>query len=401
MKAAAPIAAALTAFLLAHAPSVAAQAADRPNQVAVSQRLGMAVEAPSKSWCAITPKLNVVVQQVAILSGHDILEMLQRVGSTVVSKECPTAQGVAFTGLTKGSTTVVWQASATASDNWQVKVEPPPPPPVIDLDAVTDAAPSLAPVQLAVPGAGLSLTVLGHPVVLSSPNNDFTHTVSVDGRVIGRDQSDRAPAIVDARTVGATGYVLVALPNSGNMCPGGQYYLVVLHPDRAVKTASFGSCSEQRPDIRNEHGGWTAQSPGPLAEIVSTFTLAGDRIVTTTRRVPIASGGPLAGDARTLLPGKSPGDLVTIQLADQAVRSALGTSYPAFRGLILNGPQGAFVRQGDLLVGFGCRAHACNLEDFTVAFGPGNKAYIRWLHDGVQAFYGNPPPPVRQALGTR
>lgn len=388
----------VAAALLLHAPDVAAQAMDRPHQIAVSQRLGMEVEAPSAFWCATAPKLNVVVQQVATLSSSETLGLLQRVASTVVAKECPSAQGLAFTGMTKGSTTVVWQARAAASDNWQVRVEPPP---AIDLDALFDApSPSLAPVHLGIPGAGLSLTVLGHPVVLL-PKGDLTHTVSVDGRVIGRDQSDFAPAIVDARTVGATGYVLVALPNGGSACPGGQYYLVVLHRDSAIKTDDFGSCTEQRPDIRNENGGWTAQSPGLVAESISNFTLYGDRVVTTTRRAPIAAGGPLAGDARTLLSGKSAADLVKLQLADQAIRSAIGASYPAFRSLILNGPQEPFVRRGDLLVGFGCREHACNTENFTVALAPGNKAYVRWLHDGAQAFYGDPPTSVRQILRAR
>lgn len=391
----------IIAALLLPPPSVAAQAPDGTHALAVSQRLGMEVQTPSASWCATTPKLDVVVQQVATLTAPEILGLLQRVGSTVVAKECPTAQAIAFTGMVKGSTTVVWQATAAASDNWQVRVEPPPPPPAIDLDAVSDAPPPpLAPVLLAVPGAGLSVTVLGHPVVLS-PKADLTHTVSVDGWVIGRDQSDYAPAIVDARTVGTTGYALVALPNSGNACPGGQYYLVVLHQDRAVKTNTFGSCTEQRPEIRNGNGGWIAQSPGPVAESVSTFTLDGDRVVTTTRRVPIPAAGPVVGDARTLLLGKSAGDLVTIPLADQAIRSAIGASYPAFRSLILNGPQGPFVRRGDLLVGFGCRAHACDTENFTVAFTSGNKAFVRWLHNGVQAFYGDPSAFVKQTLETR
>ncbi len=371
--------------------------------VASSARLGIQVLADAAPWCGPRPAFTVVAEEEGAFRNPDVLTVLQRLGTALVAKECPAAAGLTLAGTVRGSAAVAWRAAASAAGGWSVQAAAPA---ALDLDAAPPApapAPAAPAVQVVSPApGGLSVSVLGRRVVLA-PKPDLSHAVLVDGRAVGRGESDRAPTIADARVVAGSGYVLVSQPNSGTACPGGSYYLLIVGPASVTKTADFGTCSEAVPAIAAAGQGWSAEADGPGPEQRTAFTVEGAagsaRIVERTRTVPTPAAGPAAGDIRALLAGQSPSGFVKLRLADDAVRAAVPPGeYARLRGLLLSGPQTEFARRGDYLVGWGCRAHSCDTEDVRLAFGPDNRAFVQVYRDGRRQVFGGPPPEALRLL---
>ena len=399
--------------ILAAAPSCWGQAVT----VAVSQRLGVSVVADAgPGWCAARPGLRVASDNLETFGRPELLPALEQVGA-VVARECPQALGLDLTGSVRDER-VTWKASAEAKDGWTVRPVASPP---VDLDALLapPAAPGPVPTGassagtvhattspsanaaeiVAVPNAdGLAVVLGGHRVALL-PQPDLSHRVVVDGRTVGRGESDRPPAISDARNVGDTGYVLVSQPNMGNACPGGSYYLLVIRPRGVLKTADFGTCSEASIQVSTRGGAWVGEAPGPGAEKRTTFTVQDGKLGTQTQAAAVQAGGPPAGDVRALLAGRGAADFIRVKLADDAVRVLLpGRDYAALREMAMNGVEVEFKRVGDYLVGGGCRAHQCSFESYSVAFGPGNRAVLRWTRNGRTRVFGDPPASLRPLL---
>ena len=144
------------------APQAAAQPA--LTRIAFSQRLGVEIFADATPWCGPTPVLRVVADQASAFETPELAALLQRVGTSLIARDCPSAQGVTFVGAGKASpTTVLWHATAAAAAGWVVRPEireaaKPQPPAGSDLDAVTPR-----------PVAAVAPPVVVAPAVVSLP----------------------------------------------------------------------------------------------------------------------------------------------------------------------------------------------------------------------------------------
>lgn len=392
----------LTAGLLA-CPALAEVA---PRQIAASQRLGVEVTADSANWCAAAnagrPLFTVVADKADTFQAPDLLATLQRLGTALVARDCPTAQGIDLQGQVRGGAAVIWRARADAAAGWVVQVAAAVAPKAMDLDEPAPAAAAVvaAPQILRIADGARSIGIAGHQITLTQAG-PYTFGLTVDGGARGPLEADLPPFFQDARVVAGVGYVLIRLPVDGNGCSGGKYTLVILRGAAVARTANFGNCTEWGQAIAASDTGWSSEEPGPKPEQRTRFSVSGDRITTQVIAQPIKAAGPAGGDIRALLLGKAPADFATSQLAEAALRAAVPqASYATLREMALGGPQSPFERRGDYIIGTGCRAHACGSDDFAIGYGPGNQAVAMLRLNGRMQFFGGPNA-ATQAMLTR
>lgn len=161
-------------------------AASAQTRIAFSDRLGVEIMADSPAWCAVQTSLKVVARSNAVFTSADLATLIQRLGSTVITRECPSARSLDLTGVVAGQGQPVWHGTAQSANNWamapvlsptstvstDLDAMPGKPPAAAVASATTPAPPPPAPPQLVPPPTMPTPTVpttnLAAPVVAPS-----------------------------------------------------------------------------------------------------------------------------------------------------------------------------------------------------------------------------------------
>lgn len=100
-----------------------ASAQDMAVQVAESRKLGIQIMAERAAWCAPQPTFRIAATRSEVFQQPDLAATLQRLGTALVARTCPTMQSLQLIGQVADQPAILWRASAAAADGWIVRIQ--------------------------------------------------------------------------------------------------------------------------------------------------------------------------------------------------------------------------------------------------------------------------------------